>query len=182
MGAAFYRVLPTMNTDPDFKEASGGIISPHQITLKAGSWICRFASSRGPDGRLSDRQELHLSPWWLSSEDFRKLLFATRSSSFNYKFYARIWLAVKTDWSSMDRLIVGKVAADLCAWAGRGRTMRDTMPNGMEFIYKPPADLTQLYIPGLKAGGTSADNAFNRSKIIIDSINEVPPIGVTALD
>ena len=168
-----------MNTDTDYIAASAGIKSPHLISLPAGMWICRFASSVNPDGKPAEPGALHQSPWWVSSEDFRKLLFATAKSDFNYKFYARLWLAVTTEWSAMDRLIIARVSAPLSAWAGPGKKMRDTMPNGMTFVYEGPRDLTQLYIPGMRAAKGKGENA---SKIIVESINEVPPIGIGALD
>lgn len=118
----------------------------------------------------------------MSSDDFRKLLFATQNSKFNYKFYARLWLAVKTEWSAMDRLIIAKVRSPLTVWAGRGQTMRDTMPNGMTFIYQTPKDLTQLYIPGLVVDKKDPNSGYNLPKIVVDSINEVPPIGIKGLD
>ena len=171
-----------MNSDPDFAAASAGIISPHQVCLTPGMWICRFAASTDPDGKATDPSALHRAPWWMSSDDFRKLLFATQNSKFNYKFYARLWLAVKSEWSAMDRLIIARVRAPLAAWAGRGRTMRDQMPNGMTFVYQTPKDLTQLYIPGLTVRAGDSNSGYNLSKIAVDSVNEVPPIGVAALD
>jgi hypothetical protein len=162
-----------MNTDPDFQAASEGIRHPQQVILKPGMWLCRFASSQGA---------LHQSPWWMSSDDFRKLLFATQNSAFNFKFFARIWLAVKAEWSNMDKLIIATVKNQTAVWAGRGRTMKDTMPNGMEFIYKPPANLMQIYIPGMVVREKDPKSGYNLGNITIHSVNDVPPIGVGALD
>lgn len=171
-----------MNSDPDYQAASQGIRNPQQVILQPGMWLCRFAGSKGPDGKISDPGVLHQSPWWMSSDDFRKLLFATQKSNFNYKFFARIWLAVKSEWSGMDKLIIAKVKNRMAVWAGRGRTMREAMPNGMEFIYKPPADLTQLYIPGMALKKGEANSGYNLGNLVIESVNDVPPIGVKGLD
>lgn len=165
-----------MNNDPDFRVASEGIRHPHQVILEKDMWICRFASSKAADGAL------HHGPWWISSEDFRKLLFATEKSNFNYKFYARIWLAVKAEWSTMDRLIVAKVANPLKVWAGRGRTVKDSMPNGMTFVYKTPPDITQLYIPGMVKTDKDPKSGFNIQNVVVHSVNEVPPIRIPAMD
>jgi hypothetical protein len=60
--------------------------------------------------------------------------------------------------------------------------MKDTMPNGMEFIYKPPEDLMQLYIPGMTVREKDPKSGYNLGNITIHSVNDVPPIGVGALD
>jgi hypothetical protein len=51
-----------MNTEPDYIAASTGIKSPHRVTLQAGMWICRFASSVNPDGKPTQPGTLHHSP------------------------------------------------------------------------------------------------------------------------
>ncbi len=168
-----------MNTDPDYIAASQGIRNPHQFTLLPGTWICRFASSVDPAGKPAPQGALYQSPWWISSDDFRKLLFATEHSQFNFKFYARLWLAVTTEWSAMDQLIIARVIAPVTVWAGPGKKMNDTMPNGVTFVYEGPRSLTQLYIPGMhpRSGGGA-----NLANIVVESVNSVPPMGIKALD
>lgn len=170
------------HSDPDYQAASKGIRAPQLITLRPPMWVCRFASSVNPDGTLSDPSNLNQSAWWMSAQDFHKILYSSEGTAFTYKFLARLWLAVKTEWSQMDRLVIGRVGGQMNAWAGRGINMKEQMPNGMTFCYEAPKDLTQLFIPGMVADKKDPKSGYNLGNITVVSVNEVPPIGIEPLD
>ena len=162
-------------TDPDFLEASTGIVNPTMVTLRPGETICRFADKSG---------EPAASPWWMSAGSLQKLMYQTEAdpdrARMGLKFAARTRLAVRGEWSSMSRIVVAKVVARVNVWAGRGRTIRDTLPNGMVWTFKTPKDLTQLHIPGLR--GQRGAAGMNAVKIQILQILDVPPSNISYFD
>lgn len=115
--------------------------------------LCRIGH-RSIKGHAVPDADNFMSPWWISSSDFLKLLaLGQRDPS----WAARVSLAIATQWGGDCQLQIRvSLHEPLYAWAGRGRAISSgrsaqAVPaSDSHAFWFPDASITQLYIPGLR--------------------------------
>lgn len=126
---------------------------PDTVLIPRGTVLCRIGH-RVVEGIVVPDVDNFMSPWWISSSDFSKILaLGQRDPS----WAARVSLAIAEKWHADCQLQIRvSLAEPLYAWAGQGRAIsasrspRAVPVSDPRAYWFPDASITQLYIPGLK--------------------------------
>ncbi|MFO0959727.1 MAG: hypothetical protein U0800_20200 [Isosphaeraceae bacterium] len=139
-------------TKLEFVCAAQGMRSPAVTTLSAGDELFRFASTRNPQtGAEIPSDRWARGAWWFREEEYRKILQRYHAGRLGLGTVARSAGAVQPSWSLMDVSIKARLLQDIRVYAGKGSTQhRDELPNGMFMTLAGWADITQIYIPGIR--------------------------------
>jgi hypothetical protein len=125
---------------------TGGIKMPQPFDLPVGQRYFRFTSSTS-----------HISSqlgggWWIDFENYNKIRRYSESNGLSLSYAARLFLALPTNWSRVDRLVSAILAVPLRAYAGRG-SVAVTKDDKWTPVQHDPA--RQFYIPGLYSPGSN---------------------------
>jgi len=141
-------------------QLAAGIVDPDHVTLAPNLRLCRFTDRQyGPDQGL-------ISPWWMTENDFNKIVAARehsrrahggdKSRSLSMGFLARWAAAVPQEWqqdggtsksNTVDLLLRADLRVSVDAFVGRGRAQREQSPNGITVTWSGWPSITQLFIP-----------------------------------
>ena len=141
-------------------QLSAGIIDPEYVQLKPNLRLCRFTDRKyGPNNGL-------ISPWWMTENDFLKIVDARersrrahngdKSKSLSMGFLARQAAAVPQEWqqndgsytpTTVDLLLRADLRVPIDAFVGRGRAQREQSPNGITVTWAGWPGITQIFIP-----------------------------------
>ena len=144
------------------RELTKGIANPSPVKLRPPLRLYRFTDkARGPLGGM-------VGPWWITENDFRKILDARErsrkahggdtSAALSLGFLARWAVAVPQEWqedgrpivrTTMDMLVVGDLRRPVAAFVGRGGRQDEVAPNGITMHWSGWPTITQIYIPSL---------------------------------
>lgn len=149
----------TVDLAPEVRKSiADGIISPVPITLRKPLRLCRLVDR-------DRRYEGAVGPWWIAEGDLTKIFDARESSraahggdkekGLSIGIIARSALGIPQTWrngarTTLDMLLQADLKADgVLAFVGKGRSQRETAPNGMELEWSPWSSVTQIFIPAL---------------------------------
>ena len=149
---------PTLEIVPDddpgnkwhfYYKHTGGLFYQRRAEFAPGDRLVRFAAVTDRSGRvLSDADHLN-SPWWMNDARFVDLWNRARTAGVGLAEMARRQLAIPTDWSTCELLIVATPKVLLAAYSGPGLTAE---AKGERRIIATEAHglwINQLYVPGL---------------------------------
>jgi hypothetical protein len=156
-------------------EATAGMWTIQRVHLALGQRIYRFGSSTSPD-------LWYAGAWWLRYEDYLKIRRSAETGETSLGYAARRFLALRYEWGgNVDVLVSGIVSPPLDAYAGRGRVQDRFSPKPPPpgaFEWHPPADVMQLYVPGLgdhlPKGGRVERSAISRQAIQFERHESIP--------
>ena len=156
-------------------QLAAGVVGPEHVRLNPNLRLCRFTDRKhGPDNGL-------VSPWWMTENDFLKIVAAReqsrrahngdKSKSLSIGFLARWAAAVPQEWqqgdgphssTTVDLLLRADLRVPIDAFVGRGRAQREQSPNGITVTWSGWPEITQLFIP-----------AFSRKQMPPASLHDV---------
>ena len=155
-------------------ELQAGIVDPVPTVLHPPLRLCRFT-----DRKFGHTDGL-VSPWWITENDFLKVVAARersrqahagdKSRGLSLGFVARWAAAIPQEWqtagkpgkpTTVDLLLRADLLVSVDAFVGRGRAQQETAPNGINLKWSGWPQITQLFIPAFskrqKVPATAAD-------------------------
>jgi len=141
--------------------ARGGIAIPRDYDVPFGHVVYRFFDRR----RCPSDKAATMGGWWLEFEHYRSIEAFARRHGHSMNYAARLFLAIRHEWSEVDAVVRCRVRAPLRAWKGRGRVIESEVTDVRDQRRTVPVqgvlEVYQVYIPGLAWNGPLASSAFD---------------------
>lgn len=132
-----------------YYKRNGGLFFQRRAEFDQSDRLVRFASATSRSGRALSEVDLINSPWWMNDARFVDLWNRARQAGVGLAEMARRQLAIPTDWSTCELLVVAIPKVPLAAYSGPGLTADASGERRIIATEAPGLWIDQLYIPGL---------------------------------